>query len=644
MSTTDTMIDRVFDGRYRVIRKLGAGGMADVYLAEDQELGRRVAIKVLNDRHAQDEQFVERFRREAKNAAGLSHPNIVSIYDRGEAEGSYYIAMEYLDGRTLKELLVRNGPPPIGVAIDYARQILAAIGFAHRNGIVHRDIKPHNVVVGRDGRLKVTDFGIARSGASQMTEAGSIIGTAQYLSPEQARGANVDPTSDLYSMGVLLYELLTGEVPFTGDTPVEIAMKHLSQVPPKPSEFRPEVPDDLDLVVLRALAKDPEDRYQSAEEMDADLARVARGVNVSRETEEAATTVLAGAGITTAPTALQRSASPRSMPAPYGRDRGYYEYEIPVRPRRTLWPWLLTIGLVIAAAVAGWYVYQQIQDQLNETKPVAVDNYVGVRADLARAKAERAGLRVKIVRGPNDDIQAGHVYDQSEAPGNRIDKGNLITLFVSTGPPKVKVPDVVGLTLTEAVTKLADAGLRADPHEVPSGKDAGTVTAQAPAAGDRVRVKSTVRINVSKGPKLVMVPNEIGEPFENAISALQGAGFAVARKDVDSDQPKGTVVDQTPVPGSQAAVGSTVTLEVSKGPKTVAPSDVTGLDEETARATLESEGFKVVVQETDVFDPLQDGTVVDQNPPGGTEVKPGSRVTITVGHFNPGGTTTTPGQ
>src|SRR5437867_8460792 len=280
MAVSDTLINTLFDGRYRILRKLGTGGMANVYLAEDEVLGRRVAIKILNDRHAGDDQFVERFRREAKNAASLSHPNIVSIYDRGEAEGSYYIAMEYLDGRTLKERLVRNGPPPIPIAIDYARQVLAAIGFAHRNGIVHRDIKPHNVVVGRDGRLKVTDFGIARSGASQMTEAGSIIGTAQYLSPEQARGANVDTTSDLYSMGVVLYELLTGEVPFSGDAAVEIAMKHLSQVPKPPSELRPEIPHDLDSVVLRALAKDPADRYQSAEQMDADLARVGKGLAV----------------------------------------------------------------------------------------------------------------------------------------------------------------------------------------------------------------------------------------------------------------------------------------------------------------------------------------------------------------------------
>ena len=295
MATTDQLLNTLFDGRYRIMRKLGSGGMANVYLAEDQELGRRVAIKILNDRHAGDEQFVERFRREAKNAASLSHPNIVSIYDRGEAEGTYYIAMEYLDGKSLKELILERGPAPVSVAVDYARQILAALRFAHRNGIVHRDIKPHNVLVDAEGHVKVTDFGIARAGASQMTEEGSIIGTAQYLSPEQARGTQVDQTSDLYSLGIVLYEMLTGAVPFTGDSPVEIAMKHLSATPPPLATKRPDIPNALDLVVLRALAKDPAARYQSADEMDADLERVGRGLGVSRETEEAATTVLRGA-------------------------------------------------------------------------------------------------------------------------------------------------------------------------------------------------------------------------------------------------------------------------------------------------------------------------------------------------------------
>src|SRR5213596_1260619 len=278
MAVSDTLLNTLFDGRYRIVRKLGTGGMANVYLAEDEVLGRRVAIKILDDRHAGDDQFVERFLREAKNAASLSHPNIVSTYDRGEAEGTYYIAMEYLDGRSLKELIVARGPAPIR--------------FAHRHGIVHRDIKPHNVLVDGEGRLKVTDFGIARAGASQMTEAGSIIGTAQYLSPEQAKGAPVDQTSDLYSVGVVLYELLTGVVPFSGDTPVEIAMKHLSAVPEPPSAKRAEIPRDLDLVVMRALGKDPSERYQSAEEMDADLRRINRGVAISPVTEEAATAII----------------------------------------------------------------------------------------------------------------------------------------------------------------------------------------------------------------------------------------------------------------------------------------------------------------------------------------------------------------
>src|ERR671937_812974 len=366
MAVSDTLLNTLFDGRYRILRKLGTGGMANVYLAEDEVLGRRVAIKILNDRHAGDDQFVERFRREAKNAASLSHPNIVSIYDRGEAEGTYYIAMEYLDGRSLKELIMARGPAPVHVAIDYARQILAAIRFAHRHGIVHRDIKPHNVLVDGEGRLKVTDFGIARAGPSQMTEEGSIIGTAQYLSPEQAQGAPVTPSSDLYSVGIVLYELLTGTVPFAGETPVELAMKHLSKTPDPPSKLRPEVPRDLDFVVMRALGKNPEERYQSAEEMDADLARVARGVAVSPETEEAATAIIARP--ITAATVVAPPVAPRPPPV-------YYDYEEPPERRRSFWPWLLALGLLVAAGFAGWLAYNQIRDQLNATKQVTVGSY-----------------------------------------------------------------------------------------------------------------------------------------------------------------------------------------------------------------------------------------------------------------------------
>src|SRR2546425_1824684 len=387
MAVSDTLINTLFDGRYRILRKLGTGGMANVYLAEDEVLGRRVAIKILNDRHAGDDQFVERFRREAKNAASLSHPNIVSIYDRGEAEGTYYIAMEYLDGRSLKELIVARGPAPIHLAVDYARQILAAIRFAHRHGIVHRDIKPHNVLVDGEGRLKVTDFGIARAGASQMTEAGSIIGTAQYLSPEEAKGAPVDQTSDLYSVGVVLYELLTGVVPFSGDTPVEIAMKHLSSSPEAPSTKRAEIPRDLDLVVLRALAKDPADRYQSAEEMDADLARVARGVAVSPATEEAATAIISRPP----PTAVTEIKPRTRETVPYAPPAAYYDYDEP--RRRALWPWFVALLFVAAAILGGYFLYDQIQNQLSGSKTVAVGNYGGIREIDAVRKIRESGLK-----------------------------------------------------------------------------------------------------------------------------------------------------------------------------------------------------------------------------------------------------------
>ena len=453
MAAGDPLIDTLFDGRYLIIRKLGSGGMANVYLAADQELGRRVAIKILDDRHARDEQFVERFRREAQNAAGLSHPSIVSIYDRGDSEGTYYIAMEYVEGRTLKELLVARGPSPLGIAIDYTRQILSALRFAHRNGIVHRDIKPHNVIVDGEGRVKVMDFGIARAGAaSQMTEAGSIIGTAQYLSPEQARGAPVDQTSDLYSTGIVLYELLTGSVPFTGETPVEIAMKHLSQAPVAPSAHRPEIPRDLDYVVLRALAKDPADRYHSAEEMDSDLERIARGIGVSAETAEAATTVLSKTDVGEAATTIGPAAVTGATYTP-GR---YYEYDEPPR-KRTIWPWLLALALIAGALVGGWFAYEALQDQLSATKPVAVPDVEGLTEQLAVTNIREAGLKELVQRSENDDgVKKGLVAEQDPQPGERIEKGNFVTIIVSEGPPKTTVPDVVGQSRDDAVSDLVE--------------------------------------------------------------------------------------------------------------------------------------------------------------------------------------------
>ncbi len=644
MASTDTRINRIFDTRYVIKRKLGSGGMADVYLAEDQELGRRVALKLLDDRHASDEQFVERFRREAQSAAGLNHPSIVSIFDRGQAEGTYYIAMEYLDGRTLKELLIRNGPTPPAIAIDYARQILGALAFAHRNGIVHRDIKPHNIIVRPDGRLKVTDFGIARSGASQMTEAGSIVGTAQYLSPEQARGAPVDPRSDLYSLGIVLYEMLTGKVPFTGDTPVEIAMKHLSQVPEPPSTLRPEVPHDLDAVVMRALAKDPDQRYGSAEEMDADLARVARGVAVSRETEDAMTQVLAGAGVAASQTMVTKPGPVATPPIPpaYRPPTPYYDYEEPPG-RRSLLPWLLALLLIVAAAAGGWFLYTKIQDQLNDSKPVAVPDVTRLEVNLAKAKIEEAGLTPQVLRRPDDTVPAGQVADQNPAGGAKINKTSTVTLIVSTGIAQVAVPGVVGLDLTSAVQALAQKGFNSKIRRIYSGEQQDTVTGQLPAAGDRVDKGSTVTINVSRGAKPIVIPDVTGEPYANAQSALIGLGFTVGRIDAASDQqPQGVVISMDPPQGTAAPKGTRIVLTVSKGPTTSQVPDVTNLTQADATSILQGAGFTVATITQPVTDPSQDGIVISQNPRGNSTGQQGEVITITIGQLQPGAGATGP--
>jgi eukaryotic-like serine/threonine-protein kinase len=648
LAVSDTLIGTLFDGRYQILRKLGAGGMANVYLAEDQELGRRVAIKILNERHANDEQFVERFRREAKNAAALSHPNIVSIYDRGEAEGTYYIAMEYLDGRSLKELLLSRGDAPIAVVVEYGRQILSALRFAHRHGIVHRDIKPHNVLVDGDGRVKVTDFGIARAGTSQMTEAGSIVGTAQYLSPEQARGGDVDQRSDLYALGVLMYEMLTGAVPFSGDTPVEIAMKHLSQTPVPPSAKRHDIPHELDMVVMRALAKDPDDRYQTADEMEADLDRVARGARVARETEETATQIMRAPATIPGPlsaTAATMITPPRRAGAPAGPlpPSAYYDLDEPMH-RRPIWPWIAALLFVVGAGIGGWFLYHQISNKLAATKPIAVSNYLNETEQLATQNITADGFNPVVTHHTNLTTPTGFVYQQDPTAGKHQPKGNDVTIWVSTGKPKVAVPAVKGLKSEDAVAKLKDAHLVPDVHSVVSGIPVDQVTASDPKEGTKVVAGTTVRINVSSGPALVQVPSVVGKPLPDATATLNAAGFKVNPTYVDSDRPQNEVVNQSP---SQAAKGSAIALTVSNGPKTVSVPDVRTLDVGTATSELQAQGLKVKFTYTDVTDPNSDQIVLDQNPEGGQQIKPGAQVTLVVGRCPQGGcpaatTTTTP--
>jgi beta-lactam-binding protein with PASTA domain len=446
----------------------------------------------------------------------------------------------------------------------------------------------------------------------------------------------------------VLYELLTGTVPFTGETPVEIAMKHLSAIPEPPSARRDDVPPNVDMVVLRALAKDPNDRFQSAEEMDAELERVARGLDVSRETEEAATTVLSGAALAAAmPTTIQRAPTAVTQVRPPGTpppSSVYYDYEEPPR-RRAFWPWLLALLLVAAAAIAAVYVYNQIQDELNANKPVGVPLVQQLTEKQAVENIRAVGLSIDpahIHRAPSAKYPKTIVFDQNPDAGERIDKGNFVEIWVSTGVPLTTVPDVRGKTRDDAVAALLGANLKFDVHEIPSAKEPDTVLAQDPKPGERVNVGSKVRINVSSGPRPVSVPNVVGQAYESAASALQGQGFSVARKDVENDQNAGIVVDTDPAPGALVGPGSSITLFVSKGPKQTQVPSVENLDLESAKSALQEAGFKYALKYQDTDDEALDGTVIAQDPQPGTKAPPGTKVTLTVGRLVTATVTTAP--
>jgi serine/threonine-protein kinase len=396
------------------------------------------------------------------------------------------------------------------------------------------------------------------------------------------------------------------------------------------------VPHDLDSVVLRALAKEPSERYQSAEEMDADLARVAEGMPVDRQTEEAATAVLAGSGlIAAAPTSVitraDTAAPVRPVPPGGTPPAGYYGYEGPPRRRRPVWPWVLSVLLLIAAAAAAWFAYTKIQDQLNANKPVPVPLVEGLKEPLAVNKIRNAGLFPQVARDFSDTVDKGVVINQSPDAGEKIQKNGNVDITVSRGKETVQVPSVLGKSQADAVSTLTNAGLVATVFSVASSKPPDTVTGQDPAPGQTIVKGSKVRINVSSGPADITVPSVVGLPFDQASAALQNQGFAVSRVNVESDQPADTVVDQSP--SGSAPKGSTIKLSVSKGPKTSTVPDVTSQDEQSARDTLTSAGFKVQVQQQDVTDPGLEGIVLSQRPGGGTQAKQSSQVTIVVGRF-----------
>ena len=618
---TEVAGNTLVDGRYRILRRIGSGGMADVYCADDTHLGRQVAIKVLHRRFAQDQEFVERFRREAKSAAGLNHPNVVGVFDRGEHEGTYYIAMEFLTGRTLKDIVTAEAPMPQERVIDIGTQILEAAGFAHRHGVIHRDFKPHNVIVDELGHAKVTDFGIARAGASEMTETGSIMGTAQYLSPEQAQGHAVTATSDIYSIGVMLYEMLAGRLPFEGDSAVAVALKHLSEPPPPLSQFRPDLHPALEAVVMAALAKDPAQRWQSAEDLAAALeaarAQIEAGQNGGQDTAAFAPIPMPAEDATAA---TQVAGAHEPVLAPVvdpGRER---------EERR--WPWF-AIGLLTLALI-GALLYVILSGALT-TEKKEVPRVVGEQLVTARAIMERAGFEVDTERVRSAQ-PFDQVVDQDPNASEEAEEGSTVTLEVSDGPGTVLVPPVANLSQRQAIDTLEDAGLKVTVDREPSDtikKDFAIRT--LPREAKEVPKGQRVRLFVSSGPEQVTVPDVTGVSRDSAEARLRDDGFAVSVVEQESDEPDGDVISQDPAAGTELSRGSTVTITVSTGRPQVDVPDVIGLSEDSARSRLTSAGLKPVTQERTVTDPTQDGMVVEQRPASGTQVAEGREVVIVIG-------------
>jgi serine/threonine-protein kinase len=639
MSVRDLDSGTVIDGRYRVKHRIGSGGMADVYCALDEQLGRDVAVKLLHRRFAEDQEFVERFRREASSAAGLQHPNVVGVFDRGEWDGTSYIAMEHLDGRTLKQLITEEAPLDPIRAIDLVVQVLRAARFAHKRGIIHRDLKPHNAIVDPDGRVKVTDFGIARAGASDMTQTGSIMGTAQYLSPEQAQGVPVDERSDLYSIGVVLYEMLTGRVPFEGDSAVSIALKQVAEAPTPPRSLNPDTPAELEAVILRALEKDPGRRYQDADEFITALDRV-RGhlaAGVHRPGEQ--TTAFAPL-TTAAPTALAAPAAAQAYAT--GTHSGVYPpaplpLDDEVQRERRRWPIVLLALLLLAATAVAAYVVLK-PEKLN------VPNVVGRPYQGAAASLRNAGFNVTIDRVRDATSPVDTVIRQDPQPDTKATKGSTVTLTVSEGPGTLALPNVIGDGRLVATRKLRQAGFKVNEQRTPSDSvPQNHVIDTAPSPGSVAEVGSTVTLTVSTGRKRVQVPKVTDLKRDEASAALQDAGLRVDVVEQDSAKDPGTVLQQDPPPGTGVVEGTTVTIHVARQPQTVTVPDVTGQDEGVAVNAVSDAGLSALTRDKVVTDPTQDGKVLRQSPSAGRKVKRDSRVTLTIGRFNQS-TTTTPGQ
>ncbi len=562
---------RLLGGRYELDGVVGRGGMAEVYRARDIRLDRVVAVKTLREDLARDQTFQARFRREAQSAASLNHPSIVAVYDTGEDDnpgGSHipYIVMEYVDGRTLRDLLRDDRRLLPERALEITDGVLRALDYSHRNGIVHRDIKPGNVMLTRGGQVKVMDFGIARAvsdAQATMTQTAQVIGTAQYLSPEQARGERVDARSDLYSTGCLLYELLTGRPPFLGDSPVAIAYQHVRENPIPPSRIDPEVPQWADAIVLRAMAKDPRDRYQSATEMRQDIQRALQGMPVAgpRTGTYGATTQRVGAA-----TAMGGMQTGAMSDYPYDDQGDGYP---PDQRRRRLAMWLWIAGAIIVLGVVAGVAYAILGGGSSN----AVPQVNGLSLKAAEQQMTKAGLKYTVVNQPSATTAKGIVISTSPANGNVVAAGTTVKIFASSGPKMVKVPDVKGQSQASATSQLRSDGLQVTTlQDSNSGKPAGTVVKQSPKAGKSVKAGTLVTLYISQGG--TAVPNVVGQNYEVAIGQLGNSGLTNIHVvyQPDSGAANGTVISQNPHAGQHVSPSTQITLTVVKNQSIPPPS------------------------------------------------------------------------
>jgi eukaryotic-like serine/threonine-protein kinase len=631
-----TQLAEVFSNRYEIQRGIARGGMAEVYLARDQLLDRPVAVKVLFPEYARDPSFVERFRREARSAANLNHPNIVSIFDWGQERGTYFIVMEYVRGRSLREIVQNNGPFSARRTAEVGAEIAGALEFAHRNGVVHRDVKPGNVLLTADGDVKVTDFGIARAGAGEeLTQTGAVMGTAAYFSPEQAQGLPVDGRSDVYSLGVVLYEMATGVPPFTGESPVAVAYKHVREDPKRPRSIASDLPPDLERIILTAMSKDPDSRYQTADELRNDLLRFLRGQPpLGAPVTGVIVAPAADADPTAAVPAARTQVAQAMAPTPV-EDHAAEKR----RKRRGAIVAGLLGAILVAAIIIGLVAFGGGGGGGGGGPTAEVPNLINKSFPDAERILKLIGFNVqrKDVEGKDPpDL----VLSQNPGAGEKLKKSGTVVLRVAKAT--FTMPDLSGAERADAVNTLIGKGLQDTNNSVvvaeeDSDRTPGTVLRSDPAAGTPwPKAGQKVTLVVAKEPNIV-VPNLAGQEAQTAQQLLQGQGFQVSLQSEPSDSvPVGRVTRSDPGAGASVKKGSAVKLFVSTGPANVQVPNVVGQMRAQATQTLQQAGFQVFVSESDSTNPSDNGRVLAQNPAAGQQVPKGSGVTLTVGRFPQG--------